>query len=204
MNAHDRIGVEILHSAFSSPELTAIVANHHSWYEGCPDEPEPMQRDGLPLAARILTIADAFDAMVSDRVYRKGRSCEDACAELRRCAGRQFDPDLVEKFIELVKRRPGKAALPAQKQSALRLGIQMERMAAALDSHDYECLATMAHALAQVAEAEGSDRIAALSAQLRDAAKDEPEMLQLVSLTNELLGLCRSAQTTALAEATHA
>jgi diguanylate cyclase (GGDEF)-like protein/PAS domain S-box-containing protein len=201
INAHDRIGIEILHCAFSSPELTSIVANHHSWYEGCLDETDFATRDDLPLAARILTIADAYDAMVSDRVYRKGRSCDEACAELRRCAGRQFDPGLVEKFIVLVKLRPGKAALPAQKQSALRLGIQMERMAAALDSHDYECLATMAHGLAQVAEAEGSDRIAAIAAQLRDAAKDGPEMLQLVSLTNELLGLCRAAQTTALAEA---
>ncbi len=177
------------------------MANHHSWYEGCPDETDFATRGDLPLAARILTIADAYDAMVSDRVYRKGRSCDEACAELRRCAGRQFDPELVEKFIGLVKRRPSMAALPAQKQSALRLGIQMERMAAALDSHDYQSLATMAHGLAQVAEAEGSDRIATIAAQLRDAAKDEPEMLQLVSLTNELLGLCRSAQTTALAEA---
>ena len=96
MSTHDRIGVEILRDAFSSKELSDIVANSHAWYTGNPHEPNLPTGEDIPLGARILTIADAYDAMTSDRVYRKARPPEEAFDELRRCAGEQFDPDLVE------------------------------------------------------------------------------------------------------------
>ena len=203
---HDRIGVEILTAAFSSPELTddrrptttpgtAAAPTRPTLRRGDdiplggphPDDRRRLRRDGFrprlsqgaQLATRRSPSCAAAPASSSIPGWSKNSSCWSSCDPARRRFRRR-------------------------KQSALRLGIQMERMAAALDSHDYECLATMAHGLAQVAEAEGSDRIAAIAAQLRDAAKDEPEMLQLVSLTNELLGLCRAAQTTALAEADEA
>jgi len=59
----------------------------------------------IPLGARILTIADAFSAMTSDRPYRKAATQEEAFAELRRCSGTQFDAELVERMIEVVTAR---------------------------------------------------------------------------------------------------
>ncbi|MFZ5900959.1 MAG: HD-GYP domain-containing protein, partial [Bacillota bacterium] len=65
--------------------------------------PLGLKGEEIPLECRILAIADAYDAMTSDRPYRKAMSREGALAELRRMAGTQFDPQLVEKFAELLR-----------------------------------------------------------------------------------------------------
>ena len=102
MRTHERHGIEIVSAAFDHKSLTEIVGLHHAWYGGTTDSPELPKGEKIPLAARILAIADAFDAMVYERPYRKGRPPEDALFELRRCANIQFDPQLVERFIEFV------------------------------------------------------------------------------------------------------
>jgi hypothetical protein len=144
-----------------------------------------------------LTIADAYDAMVSDRVYRKGRSEEEAFAELRRCAGRQFDPRLVERFIESVQARDQNrnAYVPqVSKQTALRIGLEIERLACALDAQDIFGLAALAGRLKTTATKYGVPQIAELAEQLQQSATDEPDLIHLVQLTNDLLNLCRSTQ----------
>ena len=66
-----------------------------------------MAGEEIPLGARIIAVCDAYDAMTSDRLYRRALPPEDALAELRRCAGAQFDPRVVETFAALVaERRP--------------------------------------------------------------------------------------------------
>ena len=65
------------------------------------EDPWGIAGEDIPVQCRILAIADAYDAMTSDRPYRKAMSHQDAIAEMRRNAGTQFDPALVEKFIEL-------------------------------------------------------------------------------------------------------
>ena len=87
MGVHDRMGVEIIASAFACPSLNEIVENHHAWFGGNPRQPGSPTGEQIPFGARILAIADAYDAIVSDRVYRKGRSQEEAVQELRRYAG---------------------------------------------------------------------------------------------------------------------
>ena len=69
----------------------------------------PLQLKGpdIPLECRILAIADAYDAMTSDRPYRKALSHEVAIAELKKFAGTQFDPDMVQMFIDLLGLKPG-------------------------------------------------------------------------------------------------
>jgi len=196
MSTHDRIGVEIIMAAFSSQELSEIVRTHHAWYSGNPREPGLPKGDDIPVRARILTIADAFDAMVSDRVYRKGRSKEDAFFELRKCASRQFDPDLVERFIQAVSaddqsRHP---SLPVSKQTALRIGVQIERLAGALDAQDFPNLSAMAGRLAATAQKEGVPAIAELAADLERSANGDSDLLSVLQLTTELLELCRSTQ----------
>jgi diguanylate cyclase (GGDEF)-like protein/putative nucleotidyltransferase with HDIG domain len=84
MRAHERMGVEIVSSAFTAPDIAQAVRTHHAWYGGNPRDPGLPVGDAIPLPARVLAIADAYDAMVSDRVYRRGRTRDQAVAELRR------------------------------------------------------------------------------------------------------------------------
>ena len=181
--------------AFSSSELTTIVRTHHSWYGGSPRNPELPVGEAIPLGARILCIADAYDAMTSDRVYRKGRSRHAAFEELDRYSGRQFDPALVKRFIEVVSREhPEHRDAAAPEQSALRFGMQMERLAAALEGRDLPSLSTMAEQLASIATSEGITEIASLAKDLQRLAASDPDLLEVVALTSNLLELCRSAQ----------
>jgi diguanylate cyclase (GGDEF)-like protein/PAS domain S-box-containing protein len=202
MHTHDRIGVEIISAAFSSPELTQIVGTSHAAFGGTSRDPSLPRGDDIPLGARILTIADAFDAMVSDRVYRKGRSQELAFAELRRCAGTQFDPQLVERFIKAISSNDSsrnQPALAVSKQTALRIGLQIEQLAGALDAQDFPNLAAMASRLSATASQEGVPEIAQLSLELEACASADPDLMTVVKLTTDLLQLCRSTQSSYLA-----
>jgi HD-GYP domain-containing protein (c-di-GMP phosphodiesterase class II) len=60
----------------------------------------------IPLGSRIVSIADAYDTITSDRTYKKGRAPEEAMAELERCAGSQFDAELVQLFVERLRKLP--------------------------------------------------------------------------------------------------
>jgi HD-GYP domain-containing protein (c-di-GMP phosphodiesterase class II) len=75
------------------------VLHHHERWDGR-GYPEGLEEEEIPLGSRILFVADAYDAMTSDRVYRGKLSHEDAVAELERCAGAQFDPTVVQVFLE--------------------------------------------------------------------------------------------------------
>jgi diguanylate cyclase (GGDEF)-like protein/putative nucleotidyltransferase with HDIG domain len=101
MDEHDVYSREIIKAALGSADLVRIVENHHAYF-GESRKDLPMGR-AIPLGARILAVCDAYDSMVSDRVYRKGCSTVDALEELRRCAPRQFDPDIVEVFAVVIE-----------------------------------------------------------------------------------------------------
>jgi diguanylate cyclase (GGDEF)-like protein/putative nucleotidyltransferase with HDIG domain len=197
MHVHDRIGVEIIRSTFASKELAEIVLTHHSWFGGNPKDPSLPTGNRIPIGARILTIADAYDAMVSDRVYRKGRSQAQAFEELRRFAGTQFDAKLVERFIDTVRARddnrvPGTPVV--SKQTALKIGLEIERLARTLDNHDILGLAALAGRLKATALKSGVHEIAEIAAQLELSAARDPELANLIKLTQELMALCRSTQ----------
>lgn len=104
MRRHCEIGHRI---AQSVPELVSIadfILKHHEWWNG-EGYPNGLKGEDIPLECRIIAIADAYDAMTSNRPYRKARSPRKALAEIRRCAGTQFDPGLVEKFVHLLEKR---------------------------------------------------------------------------------------------------
>lgn len=100
MRSHPAIGYRLL-AAF--PELSneaAIVYSHHEEYAGS-GYPQGLRGDDIPYAARLFSIVDTFDAITSDRPYRPAQSIEQAREEIVRMSGRQFDPKLVPKFLEI-------------------------------------------------------------------------------------------------------
>ena len=74
------------------------MLHHHERVDGA-GYPHALASDAIPLEARILAVADAYEAMIADRPYRRGMPAEEARAELERCAGTQFDPTVVEAFL---------------------------------------------------------------------------------------------------------
>jgi HD-GYP domain-containing protein (c-di-GMP phosphodiesterase class II) len=81
--------------------LVPVVRHHHERYDG-QGYPDGLAGEEIPMEARILAVADAFDAMVHERAYRGALSKEEAIAELRRCAGSQFDPAVVDAFLAMI------------------------------------------------------------------------------------------------------
>lgn len=100
---HPVLGSMILKTVEGTEEISKIVRYHHERWDGT-GYPEGLKGEEIPLGARILSLADSFDAMTSDRPYRTAMSLEDAIKELKRCAGSQFDPNLVDVFIEIISK----------------------------------------------------------------------------------------------------
>jgi HD-GYP domain-containing protein (c-di-GMP phosphodiesterase class II) len=87
--------------AYLRPVLHIPYCHHEKW-DGT-GYPRGLKGGEIPLAARIFAVVDAYDAMTSDRPYRPAMSHEEAIAELRRCAGTQFDPEVVDVFLRVIR-----------------------------------------------------------------------------------------------------
>ncbi len=103
MRQHPLIGEQICRPLASSREFAPIVRHHHERWDG-DGYPDRLKGDEIPIGARIVGLVDAFDAIVHDRPYRGARTLERAVTELGADAGRQFDPELVERFATIVER----------------------------------------------------------------------------------------------------
>lgn len=102
MRRHPVIGYEMLKGVSFLAEPAEIVHHHHERYDG-KGYPRGLARDEIPLGARIFAVADTFDAMTSDRPYRRALPWEAAHDEIVRHGGSQFDPRVVEAFLEALK-----------------------------------------------------------------------------------------------------
>ena len=105
---HPRLGARILLRLSAFRDALPYVLYHHERWDGT-GYPSGKAGEEIPLEARVLAIADAFDAMTSDRPYRRALTRDEALAEIDRCAGTQFDPRIAEVFLELF----AEAELPA-------------------------------------------------------------------------------------------
>ncbi|HAG10516.1 MAG TPA: hypothetical protein DCK76_03830 [Desulfotomaculum sp.] len=113
---HSEIGHRIVQY---TPDLIRIadwILKHHEWWNG-EGYPFGLKGEEIPLECRIMAIVDAYDSMTSDRPYRKAMPPEDAITELLQCSGTQFDPLLVHKFVEIIRRNQYKISLENRTES---------------------------------------------------------------------------------------
>jgi putative nucleotidyltransferase with HDIG domain len=100
---HPMMGVKVVENVEQLADLVPVMRHHHERFDG-KGYPDRLQGTAIPLWARITAIADTYDAMTSDRVYRKGMEPAAALAEINRCSGTQFDPALVKVFNAVFKK----------------------------------------------------------------------------------------------------
>ncbi len=99
---HPNNGVEIINKVSSLSDVEPLIMHHHERFDGN-GYPDRLKGDTIPYLARILTIADSFDAMTFSRPYRRAMTYNEAIQELKRCSGTQFDPNITKVFIEIIK-----------------------------------------------------------------------------------------------------
>jgi HD-GYP domain-containing protein (c-di-GMP phosphodiesterase class II) len=97
---HPKIGAKLILRIAALRDAIPYVLYHHERWDGT-GYPSGKAGEEIPVEARVLAVADAFDAMTSDRPYRPALSHDEALAEVERCAGTQFDPQIARIFLEL-------------------------------------------------------------------------------------------------------
>lgn len=106
MNTHPELGERILAPIDRLEEVRPIVRACHEHFDGS-GYPDKKSGDHIPVEARVILVCDAYDAMTTDRPYRKRLSSAEACRRIKASAGRQFDPEVVDVFLRLVSTREG-------------------------------------------------------------------------------------------------
>ena len=99
---HPKNGAEIIKNVVALKEVVPIILQHHEWYNGN-GYPDKLKGNEISYLARLLTVIDSFDAMTSNRPYQKKKTFSEAFEELVRCSGTQFDPEIVQDFIRVIR-----------------------------------------------------------------------------------------------------
>lgn len=102
LKLHPANGVEIIKPVKSLENIMPLILYHHERYDG-KGYPDNLKGKDIPYLVRILTVVDSFDAMTSNRPYNKRKTYKEAIDELKRCSDSQFDPAIVEAFVEIIK-----------------------------------------------------------------------------------------------------
>ena len=105
MKTHVLFGGKILEPLVPLARIREMVLHHHEFFDGS-GYPHALSGEAIPLGARIITIADSYDTITSDRSYKKGRTAEQALSELERCANTQFDGRLITAFVRAMRQLP--------------------------------------------------------------------------------------------------
>ena len=105
MKSHVHFGARILEPLAPLARVRGMIRHHHEFFDGS-GYPDAISGDKIPLGARILAIADAYDTITSDRTYKKARPAAEALAELERCSNAQFDAKIVALFVQTMRQLP--------------------------------------------------------------------------------------------------
>jgi HD-GYP domain-containing protein (c-di-GMP phosphodiesterase class II) len=105
MKNHVVFGAKILEPLAPLVRVREMVLHHHEFFDGS-GYPHAIAGEKIPIGARIIAIADAYDTITSDRTYKKGRTAEQALGELERCANAQFDAAIVGLFVRTMRQLP--------------------------------------------------------------------------------------------------
>ena len=111
---HPIIGAEILKPMKALKSIVPIILYHHENYNGT-GYPKGLKKDQIPVSARIMALVSAFEAMITKRPYRTPKSINAAVEEIRKSSGTQFDPKVVQTFLEVMKRRDIRAMLARER-----------------------------------------------------------------------------------------
>jgi diguanylate cyclase (GGDEF)-like protein/putative nucleotidyltransferase with HDIG domain len=105
MKSHVTFGAKILDPLTPLARIREMVLHHHEYFDGS-GYPDALSGEQIPLGARIIAVADAFDTITSDRTYKKARAATEALAELERCSNAQFDGSIVALFVQTMRQLP--------------------------------------------------------------------------------------------------
>ncbi|MFZ5945906.1 MAG: HD-GYP domain-containing protein [Bacillota bacterium] len=109
IKTHPVIGAKIVKNIPNCRKVSENIFYHHKYYDGTGYPDVDISGQDIPLGARIIAVADAFDAMTSRRSYRYAMSSDRACEELLKCKGTQFDPQVIEAFLKFLSQREQEA-----------------------------------------------------------------------------------------------
>ncbi len=121
MRLHVRIGARILEPIAAYADVIPIVLQHHEWFDGT-GYPDGLSGETISPGARIFAVADCFDALISDRPYRPGMERERVIEIIKQGAGRQFDPRVVQAFLEVMSREEPASSPPVDARSLVLAG----------------------------------------------------------------------------------
>ncbi len=122
MQKHPDDGADILRMAPSLHRYIPVVRHHHEWYNGN-GYPDGKRNSEIPIHAQIISIADAFDAMTTNRPYRKALTTREAIREIARFRGTQFSPELTDAFIRMVQEMPSMEAISVDNANRKRMSL---------------------------------------------------------------------------------
>jgi len=113
---HPEIGARILEPVRFLADVVPCVRHHHEWFDGSVGGyPDRLKGDQIPIASRVILVADTVEAMTSDRPYRRGLPLDQVVQELRKFSGTQFDPQCVDAFLRIIEREGERFIHSAQK-----------------------------------------------------------------------------------------
>jgi HD-GYP domain-containing protein (c-di-GMP phosphodiesterase class II) len=121
MRTHPLVGVQIVAPIAFLQGAVELIRHHHERFDGS-GYPDGLRGEQIPLAARVFSVADSFDAMTSDRPYRGAMGVERALAEIQGGAGSQFDPEIVRVFVQMIREDPPVLEHEAEEHRTARVG----------------------------------------------------------------------------------
>ncbi|MBI3695967.1 MAG: diguanylate cyclase [Acidobacteria bacterium] len=153
MKIHTLVGAEILERVQFPYPVVPIVRSHHERWDG-KGYPDGLKEEGIPIGARILTVVDSFDALTSDRPYRRAVEPKEALTMIKREAGKVYDPRIVEILERLYPRLASSAQSCSQSWTQLSTKVRIEKGAAPLAGLSVEKAGDTSSALESIAEAQ--------------------------------------------------